>query len=309
MNLNDEVIVITAAKNIIEACDFLKVKCIEHSPFGISDFVKRKGKIDAEVDRLIRELGNHELHFSHTQFAIFCFYLVKKLNDRNGKTVFHNFEFVYSNPNKLSLFQRNFYGVKSWQVSIAIIYKLPIVVRMSTSTSYMISFDLNYINNYCSQVIDDKDQYYNLTLKMFQNYSFDYPKMENLFIAQTFTNQSLFDKKKIEIVLPILNSSNISVKNHPKLGAVKGLSKCLEMPDFIPVELFFQKVTGCIISFHSTSLITASKFETVKTISLMDIVKTEDVFMVNIKKDLINKSNNRLLFPQTIHEFKEILNA
>jgi len=307
MNLDDDVIVISAAKNIIKACDFLKVKYIEHSPFANRDFVKRKYKIKSEVDRLIREIGNDELHFSHTQFAVFCFYLVKKLNDRSGKTVFHNFEFLYSSPNKLSLFKRNFYRVKSWQVIIAIIYKLPIVVRMSSSTSFMISFDINYINDYCNEVIDDKKQYYDLTIKMFQNYSFDYPNIGNLFIAQTFTNQAFFDTKKVETLLPILNTSNVSVKNHPKLGPVAGLTNCDELPEFLPVELFFQKVTGSVISFQSASLITASCFKNIKVISLLDLVKTDDIFNEKVKKNLISQSENRIVFPQSIAEFIKLI--
>lgn len=308
MNLGEKIIVITASKNILKACEFLKITYVEHEAVSLSQIVKERRKVNKELNRISELIKDAELHYSHTQFAVFCFLLVDKHRKKGNDTVFHNLEYVYSKPNMSSVFNKNYLFTKFYQTIIKNSYHLPLEVRMSSKDSYMISLRNEY-NNASSKVIDNKLEYYDLTLNMFQNISFEYENVENLFIAQTFSNEAFFDKVKIMELLPVINSSKVAVKNHPKLGRVEGLEKGKELPDFLPVEMFFQKVTRNIISFHSASLITASKFKDVNTISLLDIVKTKDPFMTRIKEDLILKSGNKILFPKSINEFKEMLYA
>lgn len=307
MNLDEEVTVITSVQNIVKACKFLKVKCVEHKLFGTNRMIRNKKDVDDEINYLIKIIQDDELHFSHTQFAIFCFYLVKKINDKKGKTIFHNFEFVYSQISLKSIFNKNYIFKKLKQLYIKNKCNLPIEVRTSTNNSYMLSFPLSYINRSCSEIIDDKGTYYETTLKMFKNIEFNYPEIENLFIAQTFTNEDLFKEDRINQLFPVINSKRISIKHHPKLGKVKGLEKCKVLPDFLPVELFFQKVTKNIFSFHSASLITASKFDNVTTLSLLNIVRTDDSFLDEMKKDMISKSDGKILFIDSVNKLKEVL--
>lgn len=303
MSLSNEVIVITSTENILKACKLLKIKYIEHKIFKLKDFIIKKVEVIKEILRLLSIVKEDEIHFSHTQFAVFCFLLVDHFNKKGGKTYFHNFEFVYPKPNLTSLIKKTYIYYKFYQILLKIFYKIPLEVRMSTSNSFMISLNLKYIFNN-SNLIDNKDTYYNEVQKFYFNYDFEYPKIENLFIAQTFTNYNLFREEKIKELLPVINNEKIYVKNHPKLGKVPGLEKCKELPDFLPVELFFNKVTNCVFSFHSASLIVASKFENCKTVSLLDIVKQNDPFLDEVKLDLQNKSDRRIIFPKSIEELK-----
>ena len=306
MNLESEVTVVTAAENIIKACEFLKIEYLSHIKFSISDFIYRKPEVDKEVQRLIRIIGQSELHFSHTQFAVFCFYLVKELNDKNGATVFHNFEFVYSQPKIKSVTNKSFLLTKIKQVYLSNKYNLPLEVRMSTKKSFMLSLMINYIYKNSKKVVDDKNDYYDLTLKMFKEFDFNFPVIENLFVAQTFS-LGVFNPEKTKEISSVLNSEKIYLKEHPKLGPVKGLDKCIKLPDYLPVELFFQKVKGNVISFFSASLVTATKFDNIKVISLIDLIGTKDSFLEKVKKDLVLKSKNKILFPQSISEVKKLI--
>lgn len=311
LSMEDKVTIITSAENIIKACSFLKVNFIEHKPFGLKDFIKKKSEINFEIERLVRIIDYNEMHFSHAQFAVFCFYLVKKINDRKGKTIFHNFELLYKKPKShfSNLLNKQYLYSKINNVYLKLQYKLPVEIRKSTSNAYVISLKMDYIQKKIFKIIDDKASYFDITLKMFKNYEFDYPKINHIFVSQTFEVVDLFDEDKINKVLPLINQKHITLKNHPKLGAVKSLEKCKTIPDYLPVELFFQKVIGSVISFHSASLVTASKFENINTISILDMVRTKDPFNDTMKSYLSEKSNDKIRFISEIDELKNILYA
>ena len=307
MNSNVDIIIISSAKNILLACKYLNVKHMQHQRFTLSEMIKNKRNVVEEKSKLISIIGDDELHFSHTQFAVFCFYLVKGINDMRGKTVFHNFEFVYNYPTYSSIKKRKYLKTKVYNFLLKHIYKMPVEVRMSSSTSFMHSLKISYIKNSCYKIINDRDKYYDNTLNLFKTFSIDYSDIDFLFIAQSFLDNSFFNQDKIKELIPILNNSKISLKNHPKLESIKELEECNVLPEFISVEFFFNRVKKAVVSIHSASLITASKLDSFKTISLLDIVKSDDPFMAEVKQDMIRKSNNRILFPQNIAEFKTLL--
>lgn len=307
LSLSERVVVITSVDNIIKACNFLGLEFIVHRKFTINDYVLNSKLVKNEIKILVNKIADNEFHFSHTQFAVFNFILVKALNDTGRKTVFHNFEFVYNAPSFKAWRNVNFIRLQTYLLLLNLLYGKFLTIRMSTVSSFMLSLKIDYISKSCYKVIDNKMDYYDITLKMFKDFKFEYPEIKNLFIAQTFNNELFFNSDKINELLPILNDPSISIKNHPKLGKIKELNNCIELPDFLPVELFFQKVTNCIISIHSSSLITASKLNNAKTVSLLDIVKTSDPFLDQAKNDLKLKSNNSILFPKNIAQLKPIL--
>ena len=307
ISLSEDVVIISSVDNIFKASDFLGIRHIKQEQITLKDFVLRKNKVDNEADRFLNIIGENEFHFSHTQYAVFEFYLIKRLNEKGRKTVFHNFEFVYFKPSLTSIFNKRYWRFKLFQVFLNIKYNLPVELRMSSAASFIVSLKLNYIKDKCYKYINDKDDYFDITLNLFKTYEFDFPTVENLFIAQTFTNTNFFVFEKIQNLLPIINTEKVGLKNHPNLGEVKGLENCFHLPDFLPVEFFFNKVTKNIISFHSSSLVTASKFHQCKTISLLDIVGTDDVFLTLVKEKLIKDSKNKIYFPQGIDEFKFLL--
>ncbi len=311
LSMKDKVTIISSSENIIKACRFLDVDFVEHKPFRLKDFIKNKSYVNYEIERLVQIIEHNEMHFSHAQFAVFCFYLVKKINDRKGKTIFHNFELLYKKPkfHFTNLLNKQYlYSIVN-TTYLKLQYKLPVEIRKSTSNAYVISLKMDYIQRKSFKIIDDKSSYFDTTLKMFKNFEFDYPTINHIFVSQTFEVSDLFDKDKINEVLPIINQKHMTLKNHPKLGDVKGLENCKILPSFLPVEFFFQKVKGSVISFHSASLVTASKFDNVNTISILEMVRTDDPFNDTMKSYLREKSDDKIRFVSEINEFKNIIDA
>lgn len=305
-NMTEEIIIISSVKNIIDACKFLNIEYISHDPFTAIEMIKRKNSVFIEINRIIKLIGNNELHFSHTQYAIFCFYLVKKSIDHNKIVIFHNFEFVYERI-KIGFGYSHEKIYKYFiLMMLKLLYNLPIELGKSSGNTFMICLKFSYIQRKVNKIIDNKDTYYIKTLECFKKFKINYPEINILFIAQ-YPDNNFFYIEKIKEIFSILNNKLVSVKMHPKLGHVEGLNDCSILPEFLPVELFFNKVKNYVISFHSASLITASKFEQFKTISLLDIVGIEDPFILKVKCDLISKSNNKILFPKNIKELKEII--
>ncbi len=307
MNLEEEITIITPSANIVNACIFLNVKHIYHEAFSPIKMIKNKHKVEKEISRLLKIINNNEFHFSHTQFAVFCFYLVKRLVDNRGNVVFHNFEFIYEKISSFFEILKNLYIFLLYSI-LKIKYKIPLELRNAGKDILVISFRGEYITNLIKQVVDDGHDYYDITLKLFKTITLEIKEIKYLFIAQTFKAESLFDSAKINIVLPVINDPNVMVKMHPKLGKIYELEKCSKLPDYLPVEFFFNKVKGCVISIHSASLITATKFENIKVISLLTLVGQKNTFVDKAKMDLINKSGNKILFPENIHELKRMMN-
>lgn len=309
--MEDKVTIISSAENIIKACRFLKVDVVEHKPFGLRDFMTKKSDVNYEIERLDRIIDQNEFHFSHTQFALFCFCLVKKINDRKGKTIFHNFELLYKKQKARikDLLSKQFWYFKTNTVYLKRQFKLPVEIRRSSSNAYVISLKMDYVQKKSFKIVEDKASYFETTNVMFKNFKFDYPPINHIFVAQTFEAADLFDEAKINIVLPLIDQKHISLKNHPKLGAVKGLENCKTLPDYLPVELFYQKVYGSVISFHSASLVMAAKFENVDAISIIELVRTNDPFNDTMMRYLKDKSDDRIRFVSELDELKNVINV
>lgn len=307
LGLKDEVIIITSSENIIRACEYLKIKYLQHVQFSHSEIITRKDKCLKEINRLIKIIGNEELHFSHTQFAVFCFLLVHISLEKKNKIIFHNFEFVYSRIKRIPIRCKEDFLLYTRYFFIKMFYNAPIVLGMSNPGLYMICLSLDFIN--CSKilVIDNSQRYYAQCLFLFKTIKIPGDDIGFLFIAQNIDSAQIYNKLKVKEVLSILNTPTVYVKMHPKLGRINGFEKCQILPEYLPVELYFNKVRKCVISFHSASLITASKFSNLKVISLIGIVEHVNSFTDQVKKDLIIKSNNQILFPESIEEFKRQL--
>jgi len=256
--------------------------------------------------RLLNTIEEKEFHFSHTQFAVFCFLLVKKLIDKKNPVIFHDFEPVYKNIRKYKPKTINNFKVITTCILLRILYRLPLEIRESVKNSYIISLKQNYIHNSATQINNVKYIYFKETLQMFKSVDLNYPIINNLFIAQNI-DPRFYKQDSVQKIIKIINNKNVTVKMHPKLGAVEGLNKCTILPEFLPVELFFNKVNTVVISIHSASLITASHFDNIKVISLIDIVSNKDPFIFKVKNELQKLSNNKIIFPKTICEFLKLI--
>ncbi len=305
---NENLVILSPSDNVIKVCEFLNIKYIKTINFTKKDYLINSIKVKREIKRLIAIIGDCDIHFSHTQLDIFCFILINSLNQSSKNTVFHNFEFIYDTPNKKDYLNLNYIKINLLRVIYKIVYKIPIEVRSITNNLYAISYSIDNILSNCSKIIDDKDNYFNSTLSYFKTLKIQNQPIDNLFIASMIDNKELFDLDKLKPIIEFINTSDFTVKMHPKMKSIAEFNKCKIAETFLPTELLFGSVTNCIISIHSAALITGSYFENVKTISLLDIVFKESEFKIKTKNYLIKESNNRILFPKSVDELISICN-
>ncbi len=110
---------------------------------------------------------------------------------------------------------------------------------------------------------------------------------------------------------------DFAIKKHPRAAQQENkydnplynlFKHCDEIPIHIPVELCCNNIRKNMIAVYSISLTTASKFKHLKAISLLELVEWHnESFKRDVKKMLIKKSNNKILFPKNFEELKEIL--
>lgn len=309
LNERQEVTIITAATNIRKAAEYLGIKCILHESFVYKDYVVNRKKVKAEIVRLLDVIETSELHFSHTQYAVFLFLLVQKGIQQKSTLKYHNFEIVY---NRLSLIFPKTIGqlyLAGYKLGINSLYKTNLIIGESAPKVNMFCIDIQRMLAQGVELIDDKESYFTTTLNYFKNSQpLDF-EIKNLFIAQTFDNSDFFHTDKVIEVLALLNENSFYIKQHPKIksNSQVNIDKMKELPDFLPVEFFFSSVKGKVISFHSASLITASKFKNIEAISLLKIVGKDSAFKVKVIEDMECKSQGKISFPQNINELADCL--
>lgn len=303
-NLNEDVIVITEETNIIKACDYLHIKYFSHKKFIFRDweFIKKVLSVKKELKRVINEVGESELHFSHTQSALFCLLLIHRFK---GNMFYHDFEIIYPKYifplKKIRSYIRFFHMLLlRW-----IYWRIPLTLKKVNISGAMLGLMPEYIKQKHEVIHYEKSAYYDLTLKLFKTFKLDYPKIENLFIAQDHfikpSKTSVEYNSKLSQLFDFLNTKKFVVKKHPKFNIPKELNDLEKLPDFLPVELFFNNVEKNVLSFHSSSLISASHFDNFKTVSLLELIlDTKNDLLIEWKKEMVINSKNKIYFPITL---------
>lgn len=83
---------------------------------------------------------------------------------------------------------------------------------------------------------------------------------------------------------------------------------CTELVDYVPVELFFQYIDGCVVAPYCSSLMIASGLPGITAISLLDILDWYDMsFKEEVKKNMMKQSYGKVLFPCDIKELEYII--
>jgi len=145
----------------------------------------------------------------------------------------------------------------------------------------------------------------------------NYKKIDNLIIDQGALEniidlESLKKLYKNLFKLPVefaFKKHPIRPKNSSNSHFYNIFEKCYDVPEYIPVELFFNDIKKNVFSIYSTSLVAASQFDHLKAISLLELVNWDNnSFKEEVKCHLTKKSNNKIFFPNSFDELKEIIN-
>jgi hypothetical protein len=198
-------------------------------------------------------------------------------------------------------------------LAIRVLYKNPpLILKKVNINGAMVGIKPDYIQKKSTLKHYEDREYYNTTLDLFKNFKLNYPKIKNLFIAQNYYIEYKRKPKKynktLENLFELLMKYDFKFKKHPKFKEPVQLSNLQKLPDFLPVELFFNCVENSIIAFHTTSLITASYFENIKAISVLDLINnSQRDFILNWRKKMKSYSGNQIYFPNSLEELNNLL--
>jgi hypothetical protein len=304
--LTEDVVIISSSDNVIKACDTLGFKYIQHKSFSQYEMTYKSKEVIRELDKIILQISDASLHFSHTQFAVFCFILIGRMIVQRKKVFFHDFEYVYKPLKKLKI-SKPFFFTALYKFCLSKIYKLPLEIR-DAGGALPISLKMNYINDNVNNIIRDKDEYFTKTLIGFKKSPISIERIKAIFIDQGFEQEDYYKQDKMLEVMNLVKQKGIRIKAHPKLRSDYLNNFKNKLLEFIPVEFFFNSVESAVISCHSSSLIIAAHFDGIKTISLIDIIGVDTDFMREVKDDLLEKGRGRILFPKSFLELEGLLN-
>lgn len=306
---HDDYIIVSPTATAKKMCNILERTLIEVKiKVCLKNLIIRPIKIKKELTRLIDIIGKGELHFSHTQFAVFCFILIDKASKENIPVFFHDFEFIYALAAKINISIQNF-KIYIQKLLVDLIYSVDLSFK-DLNNNLVISIDDNFISHRNIVKIHDKDSYYEQTLTLFLNA----PKLTKIythvFLTQNLLHNNFFDRNDLITLYRFLGQKKVNVKLHPGMKEEEAIyfSDLTVKDNDLPAEFFFNSVEYSIISVHSAALITASKFEHLKSVSLLNLLVPKDKTVFGkIKDDLVKKSCGKIIFPKTLDELDEIL--
>jgi len=146
-----------------------------------------------------------------------------------------------------------------------------------------------------------------LKLEVLKNFKFTCEQIDTLLI-DVGEHHGIVDDSSVAAVYKYLTQyeEKISFKNHPnfKRDITKYGFKTLNK--IYPSEFYFKYVSNAVLSFFSTSLILASKFERIKSISLLELVNWENnEYKIKIKDLIILIKNYTKLMIKNYVLFKK----
>ena len=302
-----DVTIITPTKDIIKTCNLMNIEVCTFKHRSAFNIVKHIRKTKKELEQLCSKIKDGVLHFSHTQFNVYCFLLVQLFSRKNRQVVFYNFEYVYNTVKRL-IFCKKFIKLLIFKNIINSYFHTNIIIK-TISDTLLLGINDEFLKKNHIKIIDNKGEFYEVVLEVSKNNKLKLKPIKNLFLSENLTKNNLIEEVSFKFLNDFLASHDISVKYHPYMNEEDIFFSKEKVPSYLPAELIFNNVTNSVITVYSGALITASKFQNLKAISLLSLVKTTDnSFGIEMKKYLIENSNNRIIFPRTFEELEKYLN-
>ena len=320
-NQGKKISVITFSEDVIKYCtdeniDFIKLEYIRPTVSSLHKIFKLKKMLNDVLEQM--KCGEDDcLFLTGTMKGYDSFYLAKELSKKGWK--------IYNtDPAGIEFKKFKSEGYKPIFIRgtiLRIAFKLILDLDLKHYTGRGVPFigvDNKFLEKY--NIVDYPLDYTHeeLIIDVAKNIKSSYKICENLIIDQGSFGDilkpgSIKNLYKSLLDIPV----KYTFKKHPGPTAKDSLSdiatidlfkNCDEVPRYIPVELLFNNIQNSIISVFSAPLITASHFKHLKSISLIELVEFNDAsYKEKVKNNLIEKSNNKILFPTSFEELKNIL--
>ena len=300
----ENVVLMSSKRDILKTCDEIGIKSYELTFFSDNEFLDNSKKIKKYLKKVIELINGCKLHFTHTQFDLFCFLLVSEYSKESKPIEFYDIELVLD-PMKLK-FSRNYIYALYKKLRLQINYKLPIEIRnlwgkavLSISNDFLKS---DSIHQNCI-----KTNYYEMIVSTVKEIKLNYGNSSIMFLGQNYSRSKQLNQNTLLKLYSFLENLEMDVKHHPYMQEEDIFENHYSLPTYLPSELLYTS-KKIVISINSVGLITAAFMEGVKSISLMNLVTIIDPDTRDkIKKYLIKESKGKILFPESYKELNELI--
>jgi len=314
-----KITILTNSKDITKYCEDEKIKCIKFdfirpAATEIYKLIKLKKMLDDVIKKI--DFKKEDSFFITERIIGFeQIYLAKTLA-KKGK--------VYSKITHRDLKKHKPSGIKSFFIRgeiLKIMVKLVLdldLIYYESNKDPRLGFDEEYLRkcNIKNYKPDEKSE--DMILEAVKKTKSSYKEIDNLIVDQG-PNKNLIELNSVKkLYEEIFNLSiDFALKKHPfpieeknndTISYYNTFEDCEELPEYVPSELFYNNTRQNVISLFSASLITASQFDHLKAISLLELIDwRHKSYKKEFKKHLAEESNNKILFPASLEELKEIL--
>jgi hypothetical protein len=282
--------------------------------FGVlRNFFEEKRFLKESYNRCLAKFRGAEVYFFNRNYVASEFYLLRKLAASNNliympAPLYQYFGFYNTTPKNLKelillLRWKLAYG---WGVSLN-------RERVGFLDPYIPD---SFMRKYVQKTIDPEESYKaieGLDMRRFRvfdvgNYSVIYFH-DNLVGGGYVTDAAAFHKLLVDvfkIVRKHVAENKVARKLHPSPAEGEIIVKYGKLlPDYIPAEFLYNDSVKLYIGLSSAAL---ANIEKGTVISLLDMVKFhDDITRQNLKNGLLQAKKTKILFPNSLKEFEQIL--
>ena len=319
-SLRNEITIVTNNKDVVQYCEseninYVKFELIRPKVVSIYKVFSLKRMLDETIEKI--DIGKDDKFFiTGISKAVDYFYLAKELSKKGvGYYKLVDGEEKIFDPPKFKPF---FIRGAILRSTLKLVMGLDLIYYRNQITNPNLGIDYKFFKKYNINEYEPSFEFEELILEAIKKSKINYKEYDNLLIDKgPFSEYVEFSSMKRLHEKLFGFPFSFAFKKHPspvfhndpsQAEFYKYFNRCDEIPRYIPAELFFNNVRKSVLSICSTALITASKLEHLKSIALLDLVEWHDkTYKEECRERLIKASNNKIFFPSSFDELKEIL--
>lgn len=320
-SLGEKITVVTHNKNIAKYCEVKNINYIQFENIRINvtsihKIFTFKKILDNVLKKIVLEKG--DIFYLTGEIKTYnAFYLAKELS-KKGVVYFYNSGKYrlekYKPPKNKPFFFRG--GII--RLMLKLYLDLDLIYYNSRGVPCF-GIDDGFLKKHNIVKYDTDISAGEMLLNIAKRSGNNYEKIDNLIIDQGAL-ENIVDLESVKKLyknlfkLPVefafkKHPRSVTQMKQPELLFYEIFKSCDELPEYIPVELFYNNIKKNVLSIYSTSLVVASQFDHLKAISLLELVNWDNnSFKEEVKCHLTEKSNNKIFFPNSFDELKDIIN-
>lgn len=319
-NLRKKITIVTYNKDTIKYCateniDYIQFEKVRPKVTSIYELFTLKKILDGLIKKI--DLGKEDCFIlTGIALAYDSFYLAKELA-KKGK-VFYKIADRKFKKYKPQLHKPIFFRGAIFRPALKLILGIDIIYYEANKDPRL-GIDENFLKKHDIEEYKPDIPTEEMIIEAIKKIKSNFREFDNLIIDDGGPLKNII---KFDSMMKLYDNLfklpiGFAFKKHPSSKKHKGkaimdfydhFKHCEELPKYIPVELFCNNIKKNVLSIFSASLTTTSQFEHLNTISLLELVDWQnESYKKEFKDHLIMASKNKILFPKSFDELKEIL--